>query len=129
MLTVLLSRFTTIGLEQRISGASIRSRNIQTVPREDLQGTQSTTSHIVTSGQNRSTHQLILWLFNIQSLADQELEYTTFGKPMTTTYKYAESLLDKIAPLTAGPDGQTPKRTVYGMSARLSIILVDLLLG
>ncbi|KAG0245753.1 HAD-like domain-containing protein [Mortierella sp. GBAus27b] len=50
-----------------------------------------------------------------KSLTDQELEYTTFGKPMTTTYKYAESLLDKIAPLTTGPDGQTPKRTVYAV--------------
>ncbi|KAF9365766.1 hypothetical protein BGX34_008370 [Mortierella sp. NVP85] len=51
----------------------------------------------------------------LQTLAGQELEYTTYGKPMTSTYKYAETLLDKIAPLTPGPDGRPPKRTVYAV--------------
>ncbi|KAF9915657.1 hypothetical protein BX616_005646 [Lobosporangium transversale] len=43
-------------------------------------------------------------------LTGQELEYTTFGKPMKSTYEYAESVLDKISPLA---DGDNTKRTVY----------------
>ncbi|KAF9935898.1 hypothetical protein BGZ67_002883 [Mortierella alpina] len=50
-----------------------------------------------------------------QHLTGQELEYTSFGKPLNTTYKYAEALLDKIAPLQAGLDGQPSKRTVYAV--------------
>ncbi|KAG0006810.1 hypothetical protein BGZ65_003357 [Modicella reniformis] len=34
---------------------------------------------------------------------------------MVSTYKYAESVLDKIAPLSAGPNGQLLKRTVYAI--------------
>jgi hypothetical protein len=52
------------------------------------------------------------------------LEYVTYGKPMKTTYEYAESLLDKIDPLPKGPDGQPAKRIVYG---NLSLALLFLL--
>ncbi|KAF9576112.1 Haloacid dehalogenase-like hydrolase domain-containing 5 [Mortierella alpina] len=50
-----------------------------------------------------------------QHLTGQELEYTSFGKPLNTTYKYAEALLDKIAPLQVGPEGRPSKRTVYAV--------------
>ncbi|KAG0195947.1 hypothetical protein BGX28_000335 [Mortierella sp. GBA30] len=45
----------------------------------------------------------------------QKLEYTSFGKPMTETYKYAEALLDRIAPLEEGSEGQPIRRTVYAV--------------
>ncbi|KAF8929947.1 hypothetical protein BGZ58_008587 [Dissophora ornata] len=49
------------------------------------------------------------------NLTGQELEYTTFGKPMEATYKYAESLLEQIAPMPTSSDGQPVKRTVYAV--------------
>ncbi|KAG0376687.1 hypothetical protein BGX24_007362 [Mortierella sp. AD032] len=49
------------------------------------------------------------------NLTGQPLDYITYGKPMKTTYEYAESLLDKIDPLPKGPDGQPAKRTVYAV--------------
>ncbi|KAF9430409.1 hypothetical protein BGZ94_006979 [Podila epigama] len=50
-----------------------------------------------------------------QHLTLQELESTTFGKPMIPTYKYAESVLDTIAPLQKNASGQVQKRTVYAI--------------
>ncbi|KAG0014670.1 hypothetical protein BGZ80_010314 [Entomortierella chlamydospora] len=50
-----------------------------------------------------------------QALTSQDLEYTTFGKPMANTYKYADKLLDRIAPLPSGPNGQASKRAVYAV--------------
>ncbi|KAG0258684.1 hypothetical protein BGZ95_004897 [Linnemannia exigua] len=50
-----------------------------------------------------------------ENLTGQPLDYITYGKPMKTTYEYAESLLDKIDPLPEGPDGQPTKRTVYAV--------------
>ncbi|KAF9585633.1 hypothetical protein BGW38_001456 [Lunasporangiospora selenospora] len=48
-------------------------------------------------------------------LTGQDLEYTTFGKPIKTTYEYADSVLDKLAPLEREPSGRLPKRTVYAI--------------
>ncbi|KAF9134771.1 hypothetical protein BGW39_005858 [Mortierella sp. 14UC] len=45
-----------------------------------------------------------------ENLTGQPLDYITFGKPMKTTYEYAESLFDKIDPLPKGT-----KRTVYAV--------------
>ncbi|KAF9361711.1 hypothetical protein BGX26_000066 [Mortierella sp. AD094] len=50
-----------------------------------------------------------------KSLTNQDLEYTSFGKPMANTYKYADELLGRIAPLPIGPNGQPSKRTVYAI--------------
>ncbi|KAF9084069.1 hypothetical protein BGX29_000321 [Mortierella sp. GBA35] len=50
-----------------------------------------------------------------QNLTGQPLEYVTYGKPMNTTYQYAESLLEKIDPLPKGPDGKPARRTVYAV--------------
>jgi ribonucleotide monophosphatase NagD (HAD superfamily) len=47
-------------------------------------------------------------------MTGQKLQYTLFGKPMTTTYQYAESVLNKIAPTHSGTDGIPRPRTVYG---------------
>ncbi|KAI1302549.1 hypothetical protein EDD11_005595 [Mortierella claussenii] len=47
-----------------------------------------------------------------KNLTGQDLEYTTYGKPMKSTYHYAETLFNKIAPL---PAGQASKRTVYAV--------------
>ncbi|KAF8984133.1 hypothetical protein BGZ46_008749 [Entomortierella lignicola] len=49
------------------------------------------------------------------ALTNQDLEYTTYGKPTTKTYEYADVLLNKIAPLPIGPNGQPSKRTVYAI--------------
>ncbi|KAG9062847.1 protein disulfide-isomerase precursor [Linnemannia hyalina] len=43
-----------------------------------------------------------------------KLQYTLYGKPMTTTYQYAEAVLNRIAPIHLGPDGMPKRRTVYG---------------
>ncbi|KAI7830326.1 HAD-like domain-containing protein [Gamsiella multidivaricata] len=50
-----------------------------------------------------------------KNLTGQELEFTTFGKPMTTTYQYAETLLNRISPFPPTSDGQPSKRTVYAV--------------
>ncbi|KAF9390493.1 hypothetical protein CPB97_009085 [Podila verticillata] len=48
-----------------------------------------------------------------KDLTGNDLQYTLYGKPHTTTFKYAESVLNRIAPVHAGPDGVLRKRTVY----------------
>ncbi|KAG0241374.1 hypothetical protein BGX31_001162 [Mortierella sp. GBA43] len=48
-------------------------------------------------------------------MTGQKLQYTLFGKPMTTTYQYAESVLNKIAPTHSGTDGIPRPRTVYAI--------------
>ncbi|KAG0033586.1 hypothetical protein BGZ81_008025 [Podila clonocystis] len=50
-----------------------------------------------------------------QHLTQQDLESTTFGKPMKTTYQFAEAVLDNIAPLPKDTNGQVQKRTVYAI--------------
>ncbi|KAF9432268.1 hypothetical protein BGZ76_011033 [Entomortierella beljakovae] len=50
-----------------------------------------------------------------RSLTNQELEYTTFGKPVSSTYEYANSVLNNIDPLPVGPNGQIKKRAVYAI--------------
>ncbi|KAF9112028.1 hypothetical protein BGX27_004113 [Mortierella sp. AM989] len=50
-----------------------------------------------------------------KAMTNQELVYTTFGKPMSNTYKYADTLLNMLAPLPIGPNGQPTKRTVYAI--------------
>ncbi|KAG0099345.1 hypothetical protein BGZ93_008059 [Podila epicladia] len=49
-----------------------------------------------------------------QHLTLQDLESTTFGKPMKPTYQYAEAVLDSIAPLQKDA-GEVQKRTVYAI--------------
>ncbi|KAF9365521.1 Haloacid dehalogenase-like hydrolase domain-containing 5 [Mortierella sp. NVP85] len=49
-----------------------------------------------------------------EDMTGQKLQYTLFGKPMSTTYQYAESVLNRIAPIHCGPDGVPMPRTVYG---------------
>ncbi|KAF9941280.1 hypothetical protein BGZ65_004306 [Modicella reniformis] len=51
-----------------------------------------------------------------KDMTGHSLEYTLFGKPMTTTYQYAESVLNKIAPpIHYGIDGTPKPRTVYAI--------------
>ncbi|KAF9920073.1 hypothetical protein FBU30_010139 [Linnemannia zychae] len=44
-----------------------------------------------------------------------KLKYTTYGKPMTATYQYAEAVLNRIAPDHLDPDGIPKRRTVYAI--------------
>ncbi|KAG0017417.1 hypothetical protein BGZ81_010749 [Podila clonocystis] len=48
-----------------------------------------------------------------KDLTGNKLEYTLYGKPHATTYKYAESVLNRLAPIHVGPEGALRKRTVY----------------
>ncbi|KAG0198463.1 protein disulfide-isomerase precursor [Mortierella sp. GBA30] len=50
-----------------------------------------------------------------KGMTGQNLEYTLYGKPMTTTYQYAESVLNNIAPIHKGSDGLLKPRTVYAI--------------
>ncbi|KAG0057444.1 hypothetical protein BGZ83_010012 [Gryganskiella cystojenkinii] len=47
-----------------------------------------------------------------KDMTGQHLEYTLYGKPMTATYQYAETVLNKIAP---HKDGLPHRRTVYAI--------------
>ncbi|KAF9182237.1 hypothetical protein BGZ51_004855 [Haplosporangium sp. Z 767] len=48
-------------------------------------------------------------------LTGQDLEYTSFGKPLKSTYQYAESLLDLIDPLDIKNNSLPVKRSVYAV--------------
>ncbi|KAI1300850.1 hypothetical protein EDD11_005940 [Mortierella claussenii] len=50
-----------------------------------------------------------------KDMTGHKLEYTLFGKPMTSTYQYAESILNKMAPVRLGPNGVPHPRTVYAI--------------
>jgi len=52
--------------------------------------------------------------FVIQDMTGQKLDYTLYGKPMSATYQYAETVLNKIAPIHRGTNGMPRRRTVYG---------------
>ncbi|KAG0047853.1 hypothetical protein BGZ83_007187 [Gryganskiella cystojenkinii] len=60
----------------------------------------------------RSTKQTVPLYFSNPDvhLTGQDLESITYGKPMISTYQYAESVLDKIAPLPKGY-----RRVVYAI--------------
>ncbi|KAF9568087.1 hypothetical protein EC968_003107 [Mortierella alpina] len=50
-----------------------------------------------------------------KDMTGQKLEYTLYGKPMSATYQYAETVLNRIAPIHRGPNGLPKPRTVYAI--------------
>ncbi|KAF9581637.1 hypothetical protein BGW38_001272 [Lunasporangiospora selenospora] len=50
-----------------------------------------------------------------KDMTGHDLEYTLYGKPMTTTYQYADSVLNRLAPTHIGRDGKPKRRTVYAI--------------
>ncbi|KAF9094740.1 hypothetical protein BGX23_001663 [Mortierella sp. AD031] len=50
-----------------------------------------------------------------EDMTGHKLQYTLYGKPMTTTYQYAEAVLNRIAPSHMGPDGMPKPRSVYAI--------------
>ncbi|KAG0002816.1 hypothetical protein BGZ79_002236 [Entomortierella chlamydospora] len=50
-----------------------------------------------------------------EDMTGQKLEYTLFGKPMTPTYQFADTVLNTLAPIHCGPDNLPRPRTVYAI--------------
>ncbi|KAG0327718.1 hypothetical protein BGZ99_006979 [Dissophora globulifera] len=49
-------------------------------------------------------------------LTGQTLEFTSYGKPNTITYRYVENVLDKVSPMPVDANGlSVSKRTVYAV--------------
>ncbi|KAF9101014.1 hypothetical protein BGX27_000131 [Mortierella sp. AM989] len=55
------------------------------------------------------------WTYRQKDMTGQKLEYTLFGKPMTPTYQFADTVLNNIAPIHCGPNNVPKPRTVYAI--------------